>query len=72
MPILPTGVCEVADVSAQVPAIVKVDPLPAEAEPNSRTMSVTTEWLKPLPSPDDKDGGDDDEWGTAWETEPVF
>lgn len=46
--ILPTGVCVVAGVSAQVPVIVRINPLPPEAEPNSRTMSITTEWLKPL------------------------
>jgi len=49
LPILPRGVCVVAGVSAQVPVIVKISPLPPESEPNSRTMSVTAEWLKPLP-----------------------
>jgi hypothetical protein len=49
LPILPTGVCVVAGVSAQVPVIVKISPLPPESEPNSRTMSLTSEWLKPLP-----------------------
>lgn len=49
LPILPRGVCVVAGVSAQVPVIVKVSPLPPESEPNSRTMSVTSEWLKPIP-----------------------
>jgi hypothetical protein len=49
LPILPTGVCVLAGVSAQVPVIVKISPLPPESEPNSRTMSLTSEWLKPLP-----------------------
>ncbi|MEI2672298.1 MAG: ATP-binding protein [Marmoricola sp.] len=56
LPILPRGVCIVAGVSAQVPVIVKVSPLPPESEPNSRTMSVTSEWLKPLPPDDPGDG----------------
>jgi len=73
LPILPTGVCVVAGVSAQVPVIVKISPLPPEAEPNSRTMSITTEWLKPLP-PDSPDDGDGEDWGDAtpsWD-EPPF
>jgi len=49
LPILPRGVCVVAGVSAQVPVIVRISPLPPEAEPNSRTMSVTSTWLTPLP-----------------------
>lgn len=60
LPILPTGVCVVAGVSAQVPVIVKISALPPEAEPNSRTMSLTTEWLKPLPPVVDDDVIDDD------------
>ncbi|WP_324651654.1 ATP-binding protein [Georgenia sp. H159] len=80
LPILPTGVCVVAGVSAQVPVIVKISPLPAESEPNSRTMSVTSEWLKPLP-PDQKGEDpfpdDDDDQGTGpsspWDDdEPPF
>lgn len=61
LPILPTGVCVVAGVSAQVPVIVKISPLPPESEPNSRTMSVTSEWLRPLPpaQPDADPFGDD-------------
>lgn len=49
LPILPKGVCVVAGVSAQVPVIVRISPLPPKAEPNSRTMSVTSTWLAPLP-----------------------
>lgn len=65
LPILPTGVCVVAGVSAQVPVIVKISPLPPESEPNSRTMSVTAEWLKPLPPEDPNDplGDDFDDLG---------
>lgn len=48
LPILPRGVCVVAGVSAQVPVIVRISPLPPEAEPNSRTMSVTSTWLTPI------------------------
>lgn len=80
LPILPRGVCVVAGVSAQVPVIVKVSPLPPESEPNSRTMSVTTQWLKPLPAdkpgrgsvPHDDDGGNGSAspWGD--DDEPPF
>lgn len=49
LPILPTGACVLSGVSAQVPVIVKIDELPPAYAPNSRTMSVTSEWLKPLP-----------------------
>lgn len=48
LPILPRGACVVAGVSAQVPVIVKISALAPEVEPNSRTMSITTDWLMPL------------------------
>jgi DNA helicase HerA-like ATPase len=63
LPILPTGACVLSGVSAQVPVVVKVAELPPAFAPNSRTMSVTTEWLKPLPSPDDDD--DQDGWDSS-------
>lgn len=62
LPILPTGACVLAGVSAQVPVVVKVAELPTAFEPNSRTMSVATEWLKPLRSLDD---GDDEDAGSG-------
>lgn len=46
LPILPTGACVIAGVSAQVPVVARIAPLREEFEPNSRTMSVTTEWSK--------------------------
>lgn len=49
LPILPRGVCVVAGVSAQVPVIVRIGPLPIASEPYSRTMSVTSTWLAPSP-----------------------
>lgn len=48
LPILSTGTCVVAGVSAQVPIVVKVGMLPEESQPNSRTMSVTKAWLSDL------------------------
>lgn len=48
LPILPTGTCVLAGISAQVPVMTRISPLPLEAEPNSRTMSVTNEWITPL------------------------
>jgi DNA helicase HerA-like ATPase len=44
LPILATGTCVLAGVSAQVPVIVKIGALPDAAAPNSRTMSVATAW----------------------------
>lgn len=44
IPILATGTCIVAGVSAQVPVMVKVGQLPVEAEPNSRTLQVARTW----------------------------
>ncbi|WP_298873313.1 DUF87 domain-containing protein [uncultured Microbacterium sp.] len=46
LPILPTGACVLAGVSAQVPVVAKISAMPEVFEPNSRTMSVTTEWSK--------------------------
>lgn len=61
LPILPTGVCVLAGVSAQVPVMMKVSEMPQEYAPNSRTMSVTKAWStalqhsgdEPVPQPDD-------------------
>jgi hypothetical protein len=44
LPILPTGACVFAGVSAQIPIVVKVAELPEAAAPNSRTMSITDIW----------------------------
>lgn len=74
LPILPTGTCVLAGVSAQVPVVVRIGGLPSEAAPNSRTMSVTTNWRLPLTTnsggdepPDDKDLVDAD-----WPSDPPF
>jgi DNA helicase HerA-like ATPase len=80
LPILPTGVCVLAGVSAQVPVVVKIGSLPPETEPNSRTMSVTNQWLRP---PDDPPGAQldvddvpapEDDWGSGStdDEEPPF
>lgn len=45
LPILPTGTCIIAGVSTQVPIVVQVASLPFEAEPNSRTLKVSEDWL---------------------------
>lgn len=44
LPILATGTCVLAGVSAQVPVMVRIGRLPDAAAPNSRTMSVATAW----------------------------
>ncbi|WOQ17837.1 ATP-binding protein [Raineyella sp. W15-4] len=74
LPILPTGTCVLSGVSAQVPVVVRIGQVPLEAAPNSRTISVATEWLTPLPddpgddeSPDSLDLRDAD-----WSLEPPF
>jgi len=51
LPVLPTGVCILAGVSAQVPVMLKVGEMAPEYEPDSRTMSVTEVWSTPLPNP---------------------
>ncbi|GAB2506804.1 ATP-binding protein [Microbacterium petrolearium] len=50
LPILPTGVCIMAGVSARVPVMMKVNEMPPQYEPNSRTMSVTHTWSVPVPA----------------------
>jgi DNA helicase HerA-like ATPase len=75
LPILPTGACVLAGVSAQVPVVVKISELPPESTPNSRTMSVTTQWLTPLPPVLDDDEPDDDPEAQnfqSWADEPPF
>lgn len=57
LPILPTGVCILAGVSAQVPVMVKMAELGGKFEPNSRTMSVTDAWLSALDEPLDSELG---------------
>ncbi|WP_061003421.1 ATP-binding protein [Mycolicibacterium mucogenicum] len=75
LPILPTGACVLAGVSAPVPVVVKVAELPPAFEPNSRTMSVATEWLKPLHLVDGEEHNDDG-WDldthTSQDDEPPF
>lgn len=44
LPILATGSCVMAGVSAQVPVIIEIGALPEEAVPDSRTMSVVEAW----------------------------
>jgi DNA helicase HerA-like ATPase len=72
LPILPRGACVVAGVATQVPVVVKIAELPPATAPDSQTMSVTAEWLKPLPPTDD----DGDDWefdtDTSWDDEPPF
>ncbi len=48
LPILPTGVCILSGVAAQIPVMVKVGELAPEFEPNSRTMSIVGAWATPI------------------------
>ena len=63
-----------AGVSAQVPVVTRISPLPLEAEPNSRTMSVVDEWLSPLIiEPIDDELSDVADLSDAdWPVEPPF
>lgn len=44
LPILPTGSCVLAGLSAQVPVIIKIDPIPKENEPYNKTIRPTDFW----------------------------
>ena len=74
LPILPTGTCVLAGVSAQVPVVTRISPLPLEAEPNSRTMSVVDEWLSPLIiEPNDDELSDEADLSDPnWRVEPPY
>lgn len=45
LPILPTGTCIFAGLSAQVPVIVKIDKIEDEYEPNNKTIRPTDFWI---------------------------
>lgn len=44
LPILPTGTCIVAGLSAKLPVVVKMNPLKKEFQPNSQTIKLTDYW----------------------------
>ncbi|MBP2266273.1 DNA helicase HerA-like ATPase [Pseudarthrobacter sp. PvP004] len=74
LPILPRGACVLAGVSTQVPVVVKIAELPAATAPNSRTMAVASDWLKPLnaeSNPDEAIEPNDAE-STEVDLEPPF
>lgn len=74
LPILPTGTCVLSGVSAQVPVVVRIGQLPPESAPNSRTMSVTAEWLTPLSedSYGDEPADEPDLGDADWPSDPPF
>ncbi|MEV1130550.1 ATP-binding protein [Agromyces sp. NPDC049794] len=74
LPILPTGTCVLSGVSAQIPVVVRIDELPPQSAPNSRTMSVTTEWLMPLSQEVDEESPPDqaDLSDADWPASPPF
>ena len=61
MPILPTGVCILSGVAAQIPVMVTVSPLEPQFAPNSRTMSIVAAWSRPLVPPDEDEEPDENE-----------
>ena len=44
LPILPTGSCVLAGLSAQVPVIINIAPIPKENEPYNKTIRPTDFW----------------------------
>lgn len=74
LPILPRGACVLAGVATQVPVVVKIAELPAATAPDSRTMTVTADWLKPLPlaEGDEGDTGWEFDTGVSADDEPPF
>src|SRR5690606_21542711 len=44
LPILPTGTCIIAGLSAKLPVVVKMNPLKKEFQPNSHTIKLTDYW----------------------------
>lgn len=44
LPILPTGTCILAGLSAQVPVVIEVDEIPKEFEPKNKTIQPTDTW----------------------------
>lgn len=74
LPILPTGTCVLAGVSAQVPVMVRIGRLPDFAAPNSRTMEVTSRWLSPISSEEEESSVDTaaNETLEKWQDNPPF
>lgn len=44
LPILPTGTCVLAGLSAKLPVVVKINELDPKYEPNSQTIKLTDSW----------------------------
>lgn len=44
LPILPTGTCIIAGLSAKLPVVVRMNPLKKEFQPNSQTIKLTDYW----------------------------
>ena len=63
MPILPTGVCILSGVAAQIPVMVTVSALDPAFAPNSRTMSIVDAWSRPAVSQLEGVPSDDDDPG---------
>ena len=45
LPILPTGACVFTGLAAQVPAIVQINKMPKENEPDNKTINLVENWL---------------------------
>ena len=45
LPILPTGVCILTGIMAQIPVIVKIDRIEEKHEPNNKTIDLISNWI---------------------------
>ena len=53
LPILPTGTCILAGLSAQVPVMVDIGSIPEENEPDNKTIKLTSFWYDDINSKED-------------------
>jgi hypothetical protein len=45
LPILPTGACVFTGLAAQIPAIVQINKIPKEYEPDNKTINLVANWI---------------------------
>jgi DNA helicase HerA-like ATPase len=47
LPILPTGTCILAGLSAHIPVLIDIDPVPQKYEPDNKTLNIIDLWDAP-------------------------
>jgi DNA helicase HerA-like ATPase len=45
LPILPTGACVFTGIAAQIPAIIQINKIPKENEPDNKTINLVENWI---------------------------